>query len=205
MLPEKTHLHKGLDRADSWSVDGHKLLQLPYDSGFAIVKNAEAHHRTMNISGGYLNRAPGEGRNPTDHNPELSRRARGFAAWAVLKYLGREGVRSAVRKHCEMGEILATRLSQIEGLSILHKVEFNQIVFAPSNFECPEVSDRQAAELAQKLNEDHGVFVRDARWRGRNTLRISVTAHGTGQQHVERLGNAIEAAWGEMARDSSMI
>ena len=89
LLPEKSHLTRGLERADSWSVDGHKWLQIPYDSGFAIVKNSDAHRRAMNISASYLNHATSDGRNPTEYNPELSRRARGFAAWAVIQSLGR--------------------------------------------------------------------------------------------------------------------
>ena len=78
-VPELKALTQGLDRADSWSTDGHKWLQVPYDSGFAIVRHADAHRRAMDISASYLSEAPGDGRNPTHFGPELSRRARGFA------------------------------------------------------------------------------------------------------------------------------
>ena len=127
-LPEKAHLTEGIEQADSWSVDGHKWLQIPYDSGFAIVRNADAHRRAMDVTAGYLNTSPEDGRNPTEYNPELSRRARGFAAWAVLRSLGREGVQSIVRQHCQVATEIAEYIEQLDGLRVCNTVELNQVV-----------------------------------------------------------------------------
>ncbi|MDJ1017667.1 MAG: pyridoxal-dependent decarboxylase, partial [Paracoccaceae bacterium] len=99
--PELKGRTAGVERADSWSTDAHKWLQVPYDSGLAIVRDAEAHRRAMDVTAGYLSEAPEDGRNPTHFGPELSRRARGFAVWAILKSLGREGVAALVRRHCD--------------------------------------------------------------------------------------------------------
>jgi glutamate/tyrosine decarboxylase-like PLP-dependent enzyme len=78
-----------LDRADSWAVDGHKWLQTPYDTGFAIVRSADALHRSMTKSAGYLNQDEEDGRSNCSYAPELSRRARAFPVWAMIQALGR--------------------------------------------------------------------------------------------------------------------
>jgi glutamate/tyrosine decarboxylase-like PLP-dependent enzyme len=103
----------GGELADSWAVDGHKWLQLPYDAGFAIVRDRQTHQRAMGMSASYLNRGADDGRNPSDWVPELSRRARGFAAWAVMQTLGRSGIREMVERHCACARQLAQRLADL--------------------------------------------------------------------------------------------
>lgn len=189
VLPEKAHLTAGLDLADSWSVDGHKWLQVPYDSGFAIVRDADAHRRAMDISAGYLNREPCDGRNPTEYGPELSRRARGFAAWAVLHALGRSGVEALVRRHCDAARALADELADLPGLRTAAPVELNQVVLEADG------SPDGIRRLADRLNAEAGVFVRTARWKGREVLRLSFISRETSPEHARALAKAIRTAW----------
>lgn len=87
-----SHLSRGVESADSWATDGHKWLQTPYDCGYAIVRDELAHRRAMTIAASYLPLASEGERDPSHYVPELSRRARGFATWAMLKHLGRDGI-----------------------------------------------------------------------------------------------------------------
>ncbi|MFP4005003.1 MAG: pyridoxal phosphate-dependent decarboxylase family protein, partial [Alphaproteobacteria bacterium] len=121
-VPHLSALCRGVERADSWITDGHKWLQVPYDSGFAIVKDAAAHRRAMDITASYLTHDPDDGRNPTHFGPELSRRARGFAVWAVLQALGRKGVEELVSRHCACAAHIAERLSAEDGIEVLNEV-----------------------------------------------------------------------------------
>ena len=129
-VPELVHMCEGLEDADSWTVDGHKWLQVPYDSGFAIVKDEAAHQRAMDITASYLTRDPGDGRNPSTYAPELSRRARGFAVWAVFQASGRQGVIEIVQRHCAGAQHLKARLSDVPGIRILNDVVLNQLAIA---------------------------------------------------------------------------
>ncbi len=199
VLPENQPLTQGLELADSWSVDGHKWLQIPYDSGFAIVRHAGAHKRAMDISAGYLNQSPGDGRNPTEFNPELSRRARGFAAWAVFQSLGRSGVKEIFSQHCTAATRLASELRGLKGLVLQNKVDLNQIVLGAEAQNNRAQSDQQISELADSLNRDHGVFVRQATWKGQMVLRISVISQGSDCAHIVKLANAIRTSWAEIA------
>ena len=192
VLDEKAELTRGLELADSWSVDGHKWLQLPYDSGFAIVRHPAAHRRAMDISASFLNRDPSDGRNPTEYNPELSRRARGFAAWALFRTLGVEGIRTLVRGHCGAAAAVVAGIRDLPGLELVGTADLNQIVLSPG-----AATDAEAvvAAFARELNARHGLFVKTARWKGREVLRLSIIIGGTDDRHTERLISAIRSAW----------
>ncbi|MEO1229692.1 MAG: aminotransferase class V-fold PLP-dependent enzyme [Myxococcota bacterium] len=190
LLPEKAALTAGLDEADSWSVDGHKWLQLPYDSGFAIIRHPDAHRRAMDMTAGYLNHGPEDGRNPTHFVPELSRRARGFAAWAVLRRWGRHGIAGMVRRHCAAAERLAARLERIGGLEVLNPVVLNQVLVGAG----PGRDADAIVELADALNAS-GVFVRTAQWKGRGVLRFSVISSDVGPDDADRVADVIEEVW----------
>ncbi|MEM8801755.1 MAG: pyridoxal-dependent decarboxylase [Pseudomonadota bacterium] len=192
-VPELKARTEGLDRADSWSTDGHKWLQVPYDSGFAIVRNPDAHRRAMDISASYLSQDPGDGRNPTHFGPELSRRARGFAVWAIMKSLGRDGVAQLIRGHCEAAQILAERLSTVDGITVENEVALNQLVltFADGH----RAPDWLASKMETALNADGAHFFRTSQWRGQNMLRVSVIEDGTDADAIKRLAEKIRQVW----------
>ncbi|MEO1679757.1 MAG: aminotransferase class V-fold PLP-dependent enzyme [Pseudomonadota bacterium] len=198
--PETRPLAAGAELADSWSVDGHKWLQIPYDSGFVIVKDARAHRRAMQIQAAYLNEAPEDGRNPTSYVPGLSRRARGFAAWAVLRGLGREGVAALVRRHCNAASVLAARVREIDGLTVVNRVDLNQVVVGGTD---PTDASHAIARLADRLNEAHGLFVRTAVWKGQTVLRLSVISQDTTDSHAAHLADCIRTAWHDIRQDTS--
>lgn len=195
-VPDLKALASGAERADSWAVDGHKWLQMPYDSGFAIVRDADAHRRAMDISASYLSESPRDGRNPTHYNPELSRRARGFAAWMMIQVLGRQGIAEIVRRHCACAALIAARCRSVEGIEVLNRVCLNQVVLS---FQEREGDDRGADTLtermAEALNATGRFFLRTAEWKGHRVLRVSVIANGTDRAIAEELADAIETAW----------
>ena len=191
-------LAAGAELADSWSVDGHKWLQIPYSSGFAIVRDRDAHRRAMRMTAGYLNPSDAADRDPLDYVPELSRRAQGFAAWAVLRNLGRLGVADLVDRHCDAANLLAERIGRVAGLSVLNRVELNQVVVGCG---AGAEEDWKIQSLADLLNAKGSVFVRTALWKERTVLRLSVISDVTGVGHVEDLAAAIADIWKEIESD----
>ncbi|HSO06301.1 MAG TPA: aminotransferase class V-fold PLP-dependent enzyme [Pelomicrobium sp.] len=194
-VAELKPLTQGVKRADSWAVDGHKWLQIPYDSGFAIVRDAHAHRRAMDISASYLSESPGDGRNPTHYNPELSRRARVFAAWTMIQVLGRQGIAELVRRHCACAAAIAARCRAIDGVEVLNGVCLNQVILGFTGKESGEGNDALTERVAQALNDSGRFFLRTADWKGRRVLRVSVIANGTDRNVAEELADAIESAW----------
>lgn len=194
-VPHLTHLCAGVELADSWAVDGHKWLQVPYDSGFAIVKNADAHRRAMDITASYLNESEGDGRNPTHFVPELSRRARGFAVWAVIQALGRQGICEIVSRHCACAVRLSKILADEPGIEILNDVCLNQIALTIGSGMPAKDRDTIMAEFLSEIEKSHGPFLRSAKWKGQTIVRISIISPVTTMEHVEELARFILKAY----------
>jgi len=192
-VPELAHLTGGLENADSWSCDGHKWLQLPYDSGFAVVRDREAHRHAMAISASYLPVAAGDEYDPGSFVPELSRRARGFAAWAQLRVLGRQGIAQMVLRHCTLARRLADRLSREPDIQLLNELQLNQVIMQFG----ARVEDRDALTrtTVERLRADNICLAGGADFHGKYVLRISVISEPLTESDIDRLAVGILNAW----------
>lgn len=190
--PDRAHLTAGIDLADSWATDGHKWLQTPYDSGFAIVRDAAAHARAMAIAASYLPPAIGSDRDPSTYVPELSRRARGFAAWAMIRQLGRAGIVEMVERHCRIAAHMAARLEAEDGIALVTPVTLNQFMV---RFGTDNDADRLTLAVVQQVQEDAIAFLGSTQWRGRWAMRCSVTSIATTFAEADRSVAAIVDAW----------
>jgi glutamate/tyrosine decarboxylase-like PLP-dependent enzyme len=204
-VPGLKSLASGVERADSWAIDGHKWLQMPYDSGFAIVRDADAHRRAMDISASYLSESPGDGRNPTHFNPELSRRARAFAAWMMIQVLGRSGVAEIVQRHCDCAAVIADRCQSVEGIEVHNRVCLNQVVLSFGASEDDRKAGVLTERVAEALNATGRFFVRTTDWKGRRVLRISVISGDTDRAIAEELAAAIGKVWRQILEGASKI
>lgn len=185
-VPEFSHLTAGLEQADSWATDGHKWLQTPFDSGFAIVRHAAAHRRAMAIGASFL---PDQGYQPSHFTPELSRRARGFSTWAVLRTFGRSGIEEMVRRHCCFARGLAETISSVDGVAVVNDVVLNQVALRFGD------DDETTREVIRQVQDDNICFVEGGRWRGRWVMRVSVISAPLTERDMRRLGHAILSAW----------
>lgn len=193
-VAEMDELTAGMDQADSWSVDGHKWLQLPYDSAFAIVRDSRAHKRAMSITASYLPAASEAEYDPGQFVPELSRRARGFAAWAQLRALGRRGIADLVRRHCALARRLARRLGSEPGVTVMNTVVLNQVLVAFGTGTLERCNELTRATVAQ-LQTDNICLAGGAEWHRHFVLRLSLIAAPLVEADVDRLAAAILAAW----------
>jgi glutamate/tyrosine decarboxylase-like PLP-dependent enzyme len=156
----------GVELADGWATDGHKWLQTPYDSGYAIVRDEVAHCRAMTIVASYLPPASQGERDPSHYVPELSRRARGFATWAMLKHLGRDGVIALVDQACSAATLIAERLVRDQGIAVLNEVALNQVIFRFGASTEKPVADALTQQTIRALQEEGALFTGGAIWRG---------------------------------------
>ena len=193
--PETRWLADGIELADSWATDGHKWLQLPYDCGFAIVRDASAHRRAMGIEASYLPQAGSIEHDPSQYAPELSRRARGFAAWAMLRALGRAGVAEMVRHHCALAQHLAARLNGIEGVEILNDVELNQIIVGFGAGQPRETQNSLARETIEEMQRRNVCFLGGGQWKGRWVMRVSIISGPLQLEDIDRLATEIISVW----------
>ncbi|MGB1238754.1 MAG: pyridoxal phosphate-dependent decarboxylase family protein [Pseudomonadales bacterium] len=181
---------EGVELADSWAVDAHKWLQVPYDSGLALVRDKAALTRAMSMSGSYL--AHSDCRDPIATTPELSRRARGFAVWSVLRHLGREGLCELVERFCKIAEGLARELQKIPGIQLANTVASNQV-----SFYCltdGHSDDQRTEQLLKRLQASNVCYPSDAIWQGRRIIRMSICAGDIQREDVAIIAQAVAQA-----------
>jgi glutamate/tyrosine decarboxylase-like PLP-dependent enzyme len=183
------HLVAGVERADSWATDAHKTLNVPYDSGIAVVANAAAMYAAMGVHAAYL--IQDERPDPFSTVPEFSRRARGFTVWAALRSLGRRGVAEMVERFCAHARRFAVGLSEMDGVRVVNDVVFTQVCvsFGP---------DEVTREVATRLLQDGTAWMTPSTWHGQAVLRISVSNWRTTDDDVDRTLAAVRRVLAEV-------
>ena len=179
--PTRAHLAAGIEEADSWSVDAHKWLNVPHDSGMVIVRNPTDLSAAMSMSASYLIKS-GK-RDPWDWVPQISRRARGIEIWAALRSLGRGGVADLVERSCRHATRFAEALAAA-GYQVLNDVVLNQVLVS---FGDEDTTNR----VISRIQEDGTCWCGGAVWQDQTVMRISVSCWATTEEDVERSLNAI--------------
>jgi glutamate/tyrosine decarboxylase-like PLP-dependent enzyme len=191
-------LARGADLADSWATDGHKFLNVPYDSGIVLTRHSRSHRRAMEVHGAYLHSgtttaspAPGA------FAPELSRRARGFALWAALRQLGRRGVDELVTRCVSHARLMATELGRASGLEVLNDVVFNQVVVQaqPPASVAPRDFTR---DLVVAIQREGTCYATPTLWRGTPALRFSVINADTTAEDIQSSAEAVKRVYARL-------
>jgi glutamate/tyrosine decarboxylase-like PLP-dependent enzyme len=185
--PRRRPLTAGVAGADSWSVDGHKWLNVPYDSAYAVTAHPAAHRAAHASTAGYY--VPGAGdRDGMDWAPEASRRARGIATWAALRSLGRDGVADLVERCCAHARRLAERVAGEPGVAVLGDVVLNQVLLRFGD------DDERTRAVIAELQRDGTCWAGGSVWRGRAVMRWSVSNWRTTAADIDRSADALIAA-----------
>jgi glutamate/tyrosine decarboxylase-like PLP-dependent enzyme len=186
--PRLRELTDGVELADSWATDGHKWLNVPYDSGIVACAHPDAHRAALALHAPYLIRDSEGPRDGTDWTPESSRRARVFALWAALRSLGRQGVAELVDRCCAHARRFADELGKRPGFEVLNDVVLNQVLVRVRD------DDTATRAVARALQQGGETWLGETTWRGRVALRISVSDQATSAADVDRAIEAITGA-----------
>lgn len=187
------HLLAGVEQADSWATDGHKWLNVPYDSGFAFVAHPEAHRKAMSYEASYIAHND-QVREQKDWNPDWSRRGRGVAAYAALRQLGRDGVASLVERCCEHAHGIAMGIAALPGAELVWAPVINQALvrFLDPRLDASDADhDRWTDMVADAVTAGGEAFFTNTTWRGKRCMRISVCNWQTSASDVSRAVAAV--------------
>jgi glutamate/tyrosine decarboxylase-like PLP-dependent enzyme len=179
--PNRSHLVKGVAAADSWATDGHKWLNVSYDSGIAFVRHPDSLRAAMSVSAAYL--PTGNVREPMHYTPDSSRRARGVEVWAAIRSLGRAGLADLIERNCNQATRLAEGFQQA-GYRVLNDVELNQVLVS---FGDEETNSRVIAGV----QADGTCWCGGTLWQGQPAMRVSVSSWATTEADIERSLQAI--------------
>lgn len=177
LSPLYAPLLEGVTAADSWAIDCHKWLNVPYDSGIVAVREPEHLRRSMSAgNAAYL--AQSAGREPWQYTPDSSRRARGIELWAAMRSLGRSGLQEMIERNCRQARLFAERL-RAAGFTVLNDVVLNQVLVS---FGTPEETRRAIADI----QADGTCWCAGTVWQGHTAMRISLSSWATTDEDVER-------------------
>jgi glutamate/tyrosine decarboxylase-like PLP-dependent enzyme len=183
--PRLRHLVAGAERADSWAVDAHKWLNVPYDGAVAIVADAAAVRDAISVRAAYL--PDDAGRDPVDYSPEMSRRARAIPIYAALRQLGRAGLAELIERCCALARRLAHAMDDLDGAEVLNDVVLNQVLV---RFGDDDAATQAAIDGVVRSGE---AWLGGTVWRGRAAARISVSNWMTTEADIDRLTAALAA------------
>jgi glutamate/tyrosine decarboxylase-like PLP-dependent enzyme len=184
--PKYAELTRGFELADSWATDAHKWLNVSYDSGIVMVRDGMALRRAMTISAAYLHGGSlfdSKSRQPMNHVPEASRRARGIEVWAALKSLGRDGLRDLIERTCALAARFAERL-RAAGYEILNDVVINQAMVSFGSAE-------ETLQVIRRVQEEGTCWCGGTVWHGKTAMRISVSSWATTEEDIDRSADAV--------------
>lgn len=169
------NLTKGIEKADSWSVDAHKTLNAPYDCGIVLCKNRSSLISAMQATGSYIQYS--ENRDGMLYTPEMSRRARAIELWATLKYLGKKGVQDIVESLCDNARYFAEKLTE-NGFEVMNEVVFNQLLV-----KCKSADMTKA--MLKNIQSSGKCWCGGAIWHNEPVIRISVCSWQTTKEDID--------------------
>jgi glutamate/tyrosine decarboxylase-like PLP-dependent enzyme len=177
LSPLYAPLLEGVSEADSWAIDCHKWLNVPYDSGIVVVREPEHLRRALSAgTAAYLTQS--SSREPWQYTPDSSRRARGIELWAAMRSLGRSGLREMIEQNCRQAKLFADRL-RAAGFAVLNDVVLNQVLVSFGSAE-------QTRCVIAEIQSDGTCWCGGTQWRGHTAMRISVSCWATTDEDVER-------------------
>ncbi len=187
--PRYRHLVEGVQLADSWATDGHKWLNVPYDSGYAFIAHPEPHRASVSHRAPYLTHAATM-RDQIDWNPEWSRRARGFSTYAALRELGCNGVAALIERCCDHARELVNGIGALPGTEVLWRPSINQALV---RFLDPQGTDHDGKtdDVIAAITATGEAFFAGTTWRGMRAMRISVCNWLTSDEDVRRTVSAV--------------
>jgi glutamate/tyrosine decarboxylase-like PLP-dependent enzyme len=200
--PRYRHLVRGVEAADSWATDGHKWLNVPYDCGYCFVAHPEAHCAAMSYRAPYMTHNA-DARDEMDWNPEWSRRARGFATYAALRELGRDGIAALIDRCCQHAHSIVMGIGQLPGAEVVWEPVINQglVRFLDPRPGAPVADhDRRTEEVMAAILATGEAFFGCTTWHGQRAMRVSVSSWQTTEEDVERVVRAVARVLHEAPR-----
>jgi glutamate/tyrosine decarboxylase-like PLP-dependent enzyme len=178
------HLTVGMELADSWSVDGHKTLNTPYDCGVILCKHPDAITEALHQQGSYIEYS--KTRDNMVYTPDMSRRARGIDLWACMHHLGEQGIATLMNKLHDGAKYLAKHLSSI-GYVVLNDIHFNQVIVHAG-------SEELTRQVLKRLQSSGIIWCGSATWKGQFIIRLSVCSWQTNENDLAKAVEAFKIA-----------
>ena len=199
--PRHRHRLRGVELANSWTNDGHKWLNTPFDCGYAFIADPEAHRGAFSHRASYT-QFVGDARDQSDWTPDWSRRGRALPTYAALRQLGRGGIAELVDRCCTHAHALVTRIGSLPGAQIMWEPTINQGLVRfldPRPGATDQDHDRRTDDTIKRIVATGEAFFGGTTWRGKRCMRVSVCNWQTNESDVERTVAAARRVLGNVS------
>ncbi|TCP28861.1 glutamate/tyrosine decarboxylase-like PLP-dependent enzyme [Scopulibacillus darangshiensis] len=192
--PKYIDLIKGMDQADSITIDAHKWLNVPYDSAMQFTRHKHLQVEVFQNNAAYIGDSI---QNPEfiHLTPENSRRFRALPAWFTLKAYGKEGYKEVVERNVEMAQLLTERLTNSTFFRLVAPTRLNVVCFTLA---IEGVTMDDIKKYLDLLKQDGRVFLTSTMYQGTPAIRAAFSNWGTDENDIEIIWNALSYANGEM-------
>lgn len=191
LAPDLATRLDGIERADSLAFDFHKWGQVPYDAGYILVRDGEAHQKAFTTQAPYLRQlerglaagAPW----PCDFGPDLSRSFRALKTWFTFKVYGTQALGSVISRTCELARYLEHRINELPQLELMAPVELNIVCFRYRAQDANRVNEKIVIELQESGIVAPSTTMID----GQIAIRAAIVNHRTGRDEIDMLVNHV--------------
>jgi glutamate/tyrosine decarboxylase-like PLP-dependent enzyme len=193
VTPVFSEITKGLEKADSWTVDAHKWLSVPFDIGMIITRHKESLASIKKVRCAYSGKHDDSLRDCSQWGPENSKRARGFVLYATIRNFGKEGIQEIIERNCELAHQLAKMLNSLPYASVLNEVHLNQVL---CHLKPEGVNDLDLfhQKVAKRIQEEGSCWLGTSVWKGSTVLRLSITNLFTTAKDIQITFDSIKTA-----------
>ncbi len=189
-------LFRGIERADSVTLDPHKGLFLPYGTGGLVVRDREALRAAHFETAEYLQDLPPSGDLPnySELSPELSRDMRGLRVWFPLVLHGVERFREALDEKLDLADELDATLRADPLLEVPYATQLTVTAFR-----LRDGDDDANKELLARINGTKRVFLSSTILDDRFTLRVCIVSHRSHRERLRECADIIREAAASIA------
>lgn len=188
--PKYHHLVKGIDQADSITIDAHKWLNVPYDAAMQFTRHQKLQVQVFQNAAAYL----GQEINASNYvhlTPENSRRLRALPSWFTLTAYGKSGYAEIVERNCQLAQWLGQKISTSNLFELLSPVRLNGICFTLKS-KGKDVGFEEIRQYLRILQQTGDIFLTPTVYKGIAAIRISITNWRTTEQDVEIAWQALQ-------------
>ncbi len=193
VTPRYSGLTEGIEKADSWTVDAHKWLSVPFETGMIITRHKESLASIKKVRCAYSGKQDDSLRDCSQWGPENSKRSRAFVLYATIRNLGKEGIQEIIERNCDQAIQLSDMLDSLPYASIVNKIHLNQVL-CRLNPEGVTDLDLFHQKVAKRTQEEGTCWLGTSVWGGLTVLRVSITHLYTSAEDIQITFEAIKRA-----------
>jgi glutamate/tyrosine decarboxylase-like PLP-dependent enzyme len=195
IVPEVSHLFRGLEQADSIALDPHKWLYSPLEAGCILIRNRQALQETFSFRPEYYN-FDGQEDDPVINFLEAGfQNSRGFRAlkvWITLKHAGKHGYTRMIHDDIKLAKTLFKIAHAHKELEVVsHNLSIVTFRFNPRGTDSDDYLNELNEKIVNRVQAGGEAFLSNAVVENKYCLRVCIVNFRTRLEDIEALAEIV--------------